>query len=137
PSDSMSNWKIESWDGYDVKMIAEAKRDHMHSPDNFTGITKGFNPDIPHISALKNIVKGLRAVLIDDHEDPTLRGAIVDEDSIPEENESDNVFGGYVYKTRPDPFVKRAEHWKSISESLLAKLEIYAQGAKELLLTDI
>ncbi|KAJ2118729.1 hypothetical protein IW147_006341, partial [Coemansia sp. RSA 720] len=136
PSDSMSNWKIESWDGYNVKMIAEAKRDHMDSSRTFTGITKEFNPSIPHIAVLEDIVEGLRAVLIDDHKDPNLRGAKIIRDRIPKDN-SNNVFSGYDFKMRPDPFVKRAEHWESISESLLAKLEIYAQGAKELLLTDI
>ncbi|KAJ2557289.1 hypothetical protein GGH12_006212 [Coemansia sp. RSA 1822] len=135
PSDSMSNWKIESWDGYDVKMIANAKRSDMHSSDNFADITKEFNPSIPHSAVLEDIVEGLRAVLIDDHKDPNLRGAMIIRDRIPKDN-SNNMFRGYEYKPRPDPFVKRAEHWESISESLLAKLEIYAQGAKELL-TDI
>ncbi|KAJ1852676.1 hypothetical protein LPJ76_005311 [Coemansia sp. RSA 638] len=129
PSDSMSNWKIEWWDGYNVKMIAEAKRDHMDSSRNFTGITKEFNPSIPHIAALKNIVKGLRAVLIDDHKESDMTGAMIIRDRIPKDD-SNNVFSGYDFKMRPDPFVERAAHWKSISESLLAKLEIYADRAR-------
>ncbi|KAJ2708717.1 hypothetical protein H4S00_006857 [Coemansia sp. D1744] len=123
---------IASWDGNNVKMIANSKRDHMDSSRNFTGITKGFNPNIPYIAALKDIVEGLRAVLIDDHIDPHMTGAIIIQDRIPRDDSND-VFGGYEFKMRPDPFVERAAHWESISERLLAKLKIYAQGAKKLL----
>ncbi|KAJ2662592.1 inducible alternative oxidase 2 [Coemansia sp. RSA 1199] len=136
PAGSISNWKIASWDGNNAMKIAEAKRDHMDSSRTFTGITKGFNPNIPDIRRLAKVVEGLREVLIDNHKDSTLRGAMIIPDSIPEENESDNAFGEHEYKMCPDPFVERAAHWETISESLLAKLEIYAQGAKKLL-TDI
>ncbi|KAJ2118739.1 inducible alternative oxidase 2 [Coemansia sp. RSA 720] len=124
PSDSMSNWIIESWDGYNVKMIANSKRRDMDSSRNFTEITKGFNPNIPDIRRLAKVVEGLRAVLIDNHNDPDLRGAMVIPDSIPEENDSDEETDQYEYKMRPDPFAERIAHWESISESLLAKLEI-------------
>ncbi|KAJ2495328.1 hypothetical protein GGH96_006411 [Coemansia sp. RSA 1972] len=130
PSDTASKRKIASWDGYDVKINADAKRDHMDTPRAFTDITKGFNPDIPDIAALKKIVEGLRAVLIDDHSNPDLRGAKIIQDSFSEEDDSDDVFGGHEHKIRPDPFVERAADWKSISESLLAKLKIYADKAR-------
>ncbi|KAJ2654449.1 hypothetical protein IW148_006366, partial [Coemansia sp. RSA 1199] len=136
-SDSKRRKNIASWDGDDVEDIAEAKRNHMDSSRNFTEITKGFNPNIPDIRRLAKVVKGLRVVLIDNHNDPDLRGAMLISDSFPEENDSDEETDQYEYKPRPDPFVKRTEHWESISNSLLAKLEIYAMEAKELLLTDI
>ncbi|KAJ2193922.1 hypothetical protein GGH18_002394, partial [Coemansia sp. RSA 530] len=132
PSGSVADLNIASWDGNNVMKIANSKRDHMHSSDIFTGITKGFNPNIPYIAALKDIVEGLRAVLIDSHSDPDLRGALIIQDRIPRDDSND-VFGGYEFKMRPDPFVERAAHWESISERLLAKLKIYAQGAKKLL----
>ncbi|KAJ2122315.1 inducible alternative oxidase 2 [Coemansia sp. RSA 720] len=94
-SDSKRRKNIASWDGDDVEDIAEAKRNHMHSRDNFTGITKGFNPNISDIGRLAKVVKGLRAVLIDNHNDPDLRGAMIISDSFPEENDSDEETDQY------------------------------------------
>ncbi|KAJ2256434.1 hypothetical protein EV176_007075, partial [Coemansia sp. RSA 451] len=70
-------------------------------------------------------VNGLRAVLIDDHDDPDMRGAIFDKNIISEESDIDELLGD-EYMARPDPFVERAAHWESISTSLLARLETYA-----------
>ncbi|KAJ1774830.1 hypothetical protein LPJ62_007019, partial [Coemansia sp. RSA 2167] len=106
---------ITSWNDYDEMMNAEAKRTNIHSSDNFIGIAKRFNPNIPHISAFKKFVNGLRAVLIDDHDDPNMRGAIFDKNIISEESDTDD-FLGEEYMARPDPFVERAAHWESISE---------------------
>ncbi|KAJ2525870.1 hypothetical protein IWW43_006628, partial [Coemansia sp. RSA 1935] len=129
PSGSVSKMAITSWNDYDEMMNAEAKRSNIHSPENFIGITKRFNPNIPHISAFKKFVNGLRAVLINNHDDPDMRGAIFDKNIISEESDTDD-FLGEEYMARPDPFVERAAHWESISERLLAKLETYATICK-------
>ncbi|KAJ2550381.1 hypothetical protein IWW35_003319, partial [Coemansia sp. RSA 1878] len=125
PSGSVSKMAITSWNDYDEMMNAEAKRSNIHSPENFIGITKRFNPNIPHISAFKKFVNGLRAVLINNHDDPDMRGAIFDKNIISEESDIDELLGD-EYMARPDPFVERAAHWESISTSLLARLETYA-----------
>ncbi|KAJ2168133.1 hypothetical protein GGH15_001634 [Coemansia sp. RSA 562] len=129
PSGSVSKMAIASWNDYDEMMNANSKRRDMDSSRIFTEITKGFNPNIPHISAFKKFVNGLRAVLIDDHDDPNMRGAIFDKNIISEESDTDD-FLREEYITRPDPFVERAAHWESISERLLAKLETYATICK-------
>ncbi|KAJ2142951.1 hypothetical protein IW136_001809 [Coemansia sp. RSA 678] len=130
PSGSVAKMAITSWNDYDEMMNANSKRRDMHSSDNFTGITKEFNPNIPHISAFKKLVNGLRAVLIDDHDDPDMRGAIFNKNIIPEESDTDDFLED-EYIVRPDPFVERAAHWESISERLLAKLETYATVCKK------
>ncbi|KAJ2253943.1 hypothetical protein GGH98_002485 [Coemansia sp. RSA 454] len=129
PSGSVSKMAIASWNDYDEMMNANSKRRDMDSSRIFTEITKGFNPNIPHISAFKKFVNGLRAVLINNHDDPDMRGAIFDKNIISEESDTDD-FLREEYITRPDPFVERAAHWESISERLLAKLETYATICK-------
>ncbi|KAJ2423937.1 hypothetical protein GGF47_003074, partial [Coemansia sp. RSA 2524] len=104
PSGSVADLNIASWDGNNVMKIANSKRDHMDSSRNFTGITKGFNPNIPDIRRLAKVVEGLRAVLIDNHSHPDLRGAMIIPDSFPEENDSDEEADQYEFKMRPDPF---------------------------------
>ncbi|KAJ1759163.1 hypothetical protein IW143_001632 [Coemansia sp. RSA 520] len=130
PSGSVSKMAIASWNDYDEMMNANSKRRDMDSSRIFTEITKGFNPNIPHISAFKKFVNGLRAVLIDDHDDPDMRGAIFDKNIIPEESDTDDFLED-EYIVRLDPFVERAKHWESISNSLLAKLETYATVCKK------
>ncbi|KAJ2292107.1 hypothetical protein IW139_004548 [Coemansia sp. RSA 353] len=130
PSGSVADLNIASWDGNNVMKIANSKRRDMDSSRTFTEITKGFNPKIAGIRRLANVVEGLRAVLIDNHSHPDLRGAMIIPDSFPEENDSDEEADQYEFKMRPDPFVERAAHWESISERLLAKLETYADKAR-------
>ncbi|KAJ2713830.1 hypothetical protein H4S00_005327, partial [Coemansia sp. D1744] len=58
PSGSVSKMAIASWNDYDEMMNANSKRRDMDSSRIFTEITKGFNPNIPHISAFKKFVNG-------------------------------------------------------------------------------
>ncbi|KAJ2495736.1 inducible alternative oxidase 2 [Coemansia sp. RSA 1972] len=83
PSDTASKRNIASWDGYDVKMNAKAKRRDMDSSKNFADITEEFNSDIPNVAFLEDIVEGLRAVLIDDHSNPDMTGAMIIQDRTP------------------------------------------------------
>ncbi|KAJ2470199.1 hypothetical protein IWW56_006582, partial [Coemansia sp. RSA 2131] len=72
-------------------MIANAKRSDMHSSDNFADITKEFNPSIPHIAFLEDIVEGLRVALIDDHKESDMTGAKIIQDRIPVYNNNVKV----------------------------------------------
>ncbi|KAJ2827378.1 hypothetical protein IWW50_001924 [Coemansia erecta] len=117
PDMDINNWKNGS-----IKMIARAKRSFMNTRDNFMPIVMDFNSDIEHIGALRLTVERLRATLIDKHA-PELTGAIIKSVDKAQVLDSDDVFGVYESFEVVDPFEKRAPHWETISDRLLAQLE--------------
>ncbi|KAJ2821958.1 hypothetical protein IWW50_004423 [Coemansia erecta] len=121
PDMDINNWKNGS-----IKMIARAKRKSMESRNLFSPIVMDFNSDIEHIGALRLTVERLRATLIDKHA-PELTGAIIKSVDKAQVLDSDDVFGVYESFEVIDPFEKRAPHWETISNKLLAELEIIAE----------
>ncbi|KAI9477054.1 hypothetical protein BX667DRAFT_497731 [Coemansia mojavensis] len=125
---------IKKWEEGSMENIAYEKRQHLDSARHFAIIPDEFNRDIPGIGPLQRLVKVLRKILIDEHKDDDLKGALL-KDPEDDVDLNDDVF----LKPSPepkvviDPFKNRAEKWKEISQSLLGVLNMAAKSAKRIL----
>ncbi|PIA12770.1 hypothetical protein COEREDRAFT_12218 [Coemansia reversa NRRL 1564] len=127
--DDTENLAINQWDTGNTFAIARNKRVHMDTNRTFQMIVDEFNRNIDYIGPLQALVEMLRTELIDNHNDPKLRGSM--RNKIAADNGSK---GGDIFATvedreqKIDPFKERVANWKGISERLL---EVVTDGAND------
>ncbi|KAJ1867948.1 hypothetical protein LPJ55_005919, partial [Coemansia sp. RSA 990] len=89
---------IKKWEEGSMENIAYEKRQHLDSARHFAIIPDEFNRDIPGIGPLQRLVKVLRKILIDEHKDDDLKGALL-KDPEDDVDLNDDVF----LKPSPEP----------------------------------
>ncbi|KAJ2537830.1 hypothetical protein EV175_006603 [Coemansia sp. RSA 1933] len=129
--------KVANWCQDDIFKCADQKRADLDTHQSFKVITDDFDENIPHVWGLINVVHVLRKTLIDDPEEATQRGALLNDPGSVKVEMSLNL-GASIVKTptKVDPFKERAKVADAIAKKLLEVMRVARNQARELLIKD-